>query len=854
MSLSNRDMARLGELLDEALVLTPEQRCVWLDSLSGMDQPLVRTLRDALRFEETGASGPLDRPPHIGSGGGEELGAAGRKAGERFGAYELLRPLGSGGMADVWLACRTDGTFERQVALKIPRLRNRPVEMTARFALECNILAALECPGIARLYDAGVDAVGVPYIAMEYVQGKPLVAWCDAHGLDEAARIRVFLQVLAVTGFAHERQVIHRDLKPSNILVTDQGEVRLLDFGTARLVQPKPERASLTRVYGLAMTPEYASPELLRGEAIDARSDIYSLGVVLHELLVGARPAQPTRLGKGDTRLHGELRKVVTTALQPDPADRYPDATSFAAALQPFADGKARVRWDPGRLRHPRAAAFGALGLLLTGIVGAGGYWYRSDAPVEPPRIMSLAVLPLHSYDANDEALGFGIAETVIRRIGQTGEVTVRPASSVRNFVAAGVDAVTAARQLSVDSVLEGSIQRTGGRVRIGVNLLRADGTSLWADSFETQATDIFSAQDAIAQQVASRLRLQLNADQHARLSKRSTSNALAYDYYTRGAYNYDQRERGPAARSQNEATIELFKKALVADPDYALAHARLAHAYAFHAVFIDPDDQEKWISLAYDEMNQADVIDGQIPETHLARALVLFSNASGFQAAAAIREVLAAQRLDPNVGHDELAGLYDHVGLEDLAEREFLRAFEIDPTSKILARDYVAYFRLLHRPDEYIAALQKYFPEDPASALYDLMKRDVVAAKKRIDEPVPRNSHRLDVFNKPYLLALRGEKRDSEELLAGIIRAFPVSARATDYHHVTYEIACIYAVNGNEREAMKWLQTTADYGFRSHTLFARDPFLDRIRPMPQFEQFMSKLGAEYRRLRTEFH
>ena len=167
--------------------------------------------------------------------------------------------------------------------------------------------------------------------------------------------------------------------------------------------------------------------------------------------------------------------------------------------------------------------------------------------------------------------------------------------------------------------------------IRIGVNLLGADGTSLWTESFDTQMTDVFAAQDTISQQVASRLRLHLTAAQHARLSKRPTSNALAYDYYTRGVYNYDQRGRGPAARDQNEATIELFKKALAADPNYALAHAKLAHAYAFHAVFIVPDEQEKWISLAMDEINRADAIDAQLPETHLARALVLYSNVSGF-------------------------------------------------------------------------------------------------------------------------------------------------------------------------------------------------------------------------------
>ena len=166
MSLTNREMARLGVLLDEALPLTPEQRSTWLDSLSSADRPLAQTLRDALLAEETGAGELLDRPPRIGTGDVEEEAAAGRQPGERLGAYELLRPLGSGGMADVWLAFRTDGAFERQVALKIPRLKSRPAEMTARFALECNILATLEYPGIARLYDVGVDGRGVPYIAM----------------------------------------------------------------------------------------------------------------------------------------------------------------------------------------------------------------------------------------------------------------------------------------------------------------------------------------------------------------------------------------------------------------------------------------------------------------------------------------------------------------------------------------------------------------------------------------------------------------------------------------------------------------------------------------------------------------
>ena len=409
MSLTRPEMARLGELLDEALPLSLEQRRTWLDSLSSGDESLVRTLRDALLDEEAAAGGPLDRPPCIEAGEPGKDAAAGRHPGERLGAYELQRLLGSGGMADVWLACRTDGAFERQVALKIPRLQSRPVEMTARFALERNILATLEYPGIARLYDAGMDASGVPYIAMEYVQGEPLVAWCDARGLDRKARIRLFLQVLDVVAYAHGRNVIHRDLKPSNIFVTDQGEVRLLDFGVARLLQPDTDSVLLTRAYGLAVTPEYASPELLHGEAIDARADIYSLGVVLHELLTGARPNQPTRPSTGDTtRLHGPLQEIVMQALQPDPGERYTDVASFAAALRSFADGKGQSLSGRLETRHLWVVGLAALigmAALLTWTLRQRGQerWAREDAL---PRLQALIA-------ADDYAAAFDLAREI---------------------------------------------------------------------------------------------------------------------------------------------------------------------------------------------------------------------------------------------------------------------------------------------------------------------------------------------------------------------------------------------------------------------------------------------------------
>lgn len=532
-------------------------------------------------------------------------------------------------------------------------------------------------------------------------------------------------------------------------------------------------------------------------------------------------------------------------------ADKAGVAGTASVSEQP----RSRAEHFTTKISHRKRAAMIVLGVFLVGAVGVGLYWFRFYFVEQQPQITSLAVLPLKSLDSSDNALGFGIADAVIRSISRTGEMTVRPTSSVRHYLTDDTDAITAAKQLSVDAVLEGTVQRVGDRLRIGVNLLKDDGTSLWTDSFDTQMTDVFAVQDTISQQVASRLRVHLNSAKQARLSKRSTSNPIAYEYYTKGIYSYDQRDYGPAAKVQNDATIELFKKAIEADPNYALAYAGLADAYAFQGMFIVPGEQDNWIPLAKDAINRADAIDPQLPETHLARSQVLFSDSLGYQAAAAIREVLAAQQLDPNIGHHALGGLYNHIGLEDLAEREFGRAFEIDPTSKILASDYVSYYSLLHRPDENFTAQQKYLPDEPVSPLYYMMKGDLEMAKQRIDEDAAKNKNRPNRFFTSYLLALKGEKKDSEELLAKVMSELPESvSRGTAYHHLTYDVACIYAINGNIPESMKWLRDSAGRGNPSYSMFARDPFLDKIRQSPEFIEFMAELKIEYDEYRNEFN
>src|SRR3984885_14156521 len=293
MKLSVAEMAVLSRLLDEALPLEGAARRAWLQALPADYEHLAAVLRAALLPEA--ASSPGAERLSLPALGAEVAQASGSilGTGERVGPYELLRPLGAGGMAEVWLARRADGAFRREVALKLPRQMQQSEQLTQRFALECDILASLEHALIARLYDAGIAEDGRPYLAMEYVRGEGLTTWGDRQHLVVSARVELFLQILEAVQFAHSKRIIHRDLKPSNVLVTDSGQVRLLDFGVAKLLageQTDPAAGQLTGLYGRALTPDYASPELLRGDAVDERSDVYSLGMLLFELLSGGRP------------------------------------------------------------------------------------------------------------------------------------------------------------------------------------------------------------------------------------------------------------------------------------------------------------------------------------------------------------------------------------------------------------------------------------------------------------------------------------------------------------------------------------------------------------------------------------
>ncbi len=419
--LSAQDWATLRGLLRQALDRPPPERAGWVDALADELSDFKPRLRVLLQHAEAPPTAqPFHTLPRIETDAfaGPAPDGAGHAAGERLGPYRLLRLLGEGGMASVWLAERVDMLHGRPIALKLPHQAWRRPGLAERMAREREILATLDHPHIARLYDAGVDAAGRPYLALEYVEGEPLARYAERHALDVRARLRLFLQVLAAVAHAHAHLVVHRDLKPSNILVGADGQAKLLDFGIAKLIaEGAADEPGLTQLGGRAFTPDYASPEQVAGRPIGTASDVYSLGVVLFELLTGHRPyllrrdtraaleeaidqADPQRPSStvGDAgrrrQLQGDLDTIVLTALRKAPGDRYPTVDAMRADIEHhLADRPVLARPDSALYRLRKFLARNRMATAATAIVafsvlgGAGlAVWQAQVAIAERRR------------------------------------------------------------------------------------------------------------------------------------------------------------------------------------------------------------------------------------------------------------------------------------------------------------------------------------------------------------------------------------------------------------------------------------------------------------------------------------
>ncbi len=882
MALSTAQMARMSRLLDEALDLDEAGRRRWLESLEAHDQDLQEALRSALLPDEEPVAPTLPKMPPVPSSASEPA------PGARVGPYELVRHLGRGGMAQVWLARRADGAYQREVALKLPAAVHLRGDVHQRFARERDILAALEHPGIARFYDAGVDSGRMPYFAMEYVAGKTLTAWCDEARLGIRQRLELFLQVLEAVQYAHDRGVLHRDLKPSNVLVTESGQVRLLDFGVARMFGRTD--SFLTVEYGPALTPEFASPEQLAAADLGPPSDVYSLGVLLCELLCGqlpyrleggripaeipalsrrpsslptpqtarARASSPRKLAR---RLRGDLDAIILKALAHNVQNRYVTAQALADDVRRYLNGlpvaarSGHPTYRAGKflLRHRAAAALGAATVMLLIASIEFGYPPRAMIPTvervalsphpqpgraRPPAPLdkSIAVLPFAdmSEKHDQEYFSDGLAEELIDRLSHSPDLRVVSRTSSFFFKGKQATIPEIASTLHVSYVLAGSVRKAGNALRIAVQLIRAsDGLDLWSRTYDRTLGDIFKTQEDIAQTTAQALKVALGPGGGTRGQQISTA---AYTLLLQGNFFSDRVTQADSYRA-----IEFYRRAIALQPDYAMAWAKLAEVYFRQALY-------GWRPI--------------------------------LQAAAKSKEAAEyASALDPDLAlsHRVLGALDTQVYWNwQEARSQLRRAIELDPDDMLSASNLA----LMHvgrfdRPDEVANIARAWVSRDPLDTVALNQAMVFLFYGLRYSETID-SAHQLILLNPSYagahaflaaaLLqlgrpqeALAAAQRETDEplklwALSMVYWALDhriesdAAVRGLDTKHGDtwpYFIADVHAYRGEIDDAFHWL----DRAYLKHDtglVFVRvDPFLQNLHRDSRYRALLIKMKLD---------
>jgi len=576
--------------------------------------------------------------------------------GSRLGVYEITAPIGAGGMGEVYRA--RDPKLRRDVAIKVlPGAFAADGDRVARFQREAHALAALSHPNILAIYDFGSEN-GVAYAVMELLDGQPLRAALGSGPLPRRKALDYATQIAKALDAAHVRGIVHRDLKPENVFVLSGGHVKVLDFGLAATRRAAPaDPAPLTSLTtdggtqaGAVMgTPGYMSPEQVRGEVVDHRSDIFSFGCVFYEMLSGRRAFEgessidtlhailyraPRDLSSL-ANLPAPITRVVERCLEKDPAERMQSARDLVFALDAVGDAA------PQRPRTRGIILAASIAIAVVAI-SAGWLTLRDRAmPPTPPVTASstprgIAVLPFDNLTGPDQAFfAAGVSEEVALQLSKIKAIRVMSRAAVSRFKDPAAQLPDMARDLGIGAVLTGSVRHAGSQVRVGVQLLAApSGETLWSEQYDRSVANIFEVQSDIAIRVSRALRAALAPEERRRIERVPTDNTQAYELYLQ------QRRFARGTPGQNEAGIELLQRAIALDPKFALAHAELAYRLVFK---------------------------GNV-----------YGRAEYLRAVEVARN---AVRIDPNVaqGHHALGSALYHTSRLDEARLSFQRAIELD-------------------------------------------------------------------------------------------------------------------------------------------------------------------------------
>ncbi|CAN5125517.1 serine/threonine-protein kinase [soil metagenome] len=787
--------------------------------------------------------------------------------------YTLKRPLGRGGMATVYLA--TQESLGREVALKVLS-PSQDLRAGERFLREARLAAQLNHPHIVPIYDFGVHQ-GQAWIAMQYL---PLgtVAPLSGERLEPRAALRIVRDIADALDYAHSHGVVHRDIKPDNIL-RGEGVAMLSDFGIARLLE---EESNLTAEGTSVGTPLYMSPEQLRGDKIDGRADLYSLGIVLWQLLTGdlpytgkdgwaigtqhlsaAIPRLPAPLSHLQPLIDALLAKsvdarpgsgievarwidsllaaVVTPTSRPSEAlDTHVIATSGIGAAanssRPF--GVERRRADTGRQRWLIPTTVLVLVLALAGLgwhyLGSGGRAVSFSPATVPPSagkaeaaMSSLAVLPFDDLSENHDQSYFsdGMAEEISNRLSQVTGLRVAGRTSAQSFKGKHATIAEIGTALNVSRVLEGSVRRSGDRLRVTVQLVNvADGFQLWTQTFDRKLTDVFAVQDEIAGAVVDSLKLKLMGEQ-----RKHTPSVAAYDLYLQGWHALSQGKSDSAQRA-----LAVLRKAVALDPDYASAHALLAMAEIFNSSRLDPQGQAEGKKRAMAAAERAVALDPGLGEGYGVRG---FLRRLDWDWTGALEDAERSVALGSGDGRNHLRHglILQALGRVTEAESALERAVAIDPLltpawgplalAKTALGDYPGARAAIARVD---AIDPDFLAGDSLSINLLLLEGKPAQARARYADM----GFELGVILADHSLGKTGAARQALEALA-----------AKEGKQDPYGIAVGYAWLGLPDQAFVWLDRAADQRSYGVLQLAQDPMLRSLRKDPRYAKLLQKVG-----------
>jgi serine/threonine protein kinase/TolB-like protein/Tfp pilus assembly protein PilF len=815
--------------------------------------------------------------------------------GQRIGPYRTVRELGQGGMGTVYFAVRDDEEYRKDVAIKVVKIGIDTEAIVRAFRTERQILATLDHANIAGLLDGGTTDDGRPYFVMDYVEGLSLDEYCDTHRLPIPERLTVFMTVCDAVHYAHLHGVVHRDLKPANILVTSSGVPKLLDFGIAKVLTP--DLSTLTTgslSMARPLTPAYASPEQIRGEQITPASDVYSLGVMLYELLTGHRPyalkgqtgqqleriiceqepekpsavvghteerpdgndnghtaVTPTSVSEARTdqpdklrqRLAGDLDNVVLMALRKEAGRRYASVEQLSQDLRRHLQGLPVLARKPtvsyrtakfvgrNRARLATAALGFAFMLIVLGVVETRPFASRQQ---------TLAVLPFAplATDARDEALEIGLADALITKLGNIPQLKIPPTKQVLKYRGTERDLRLVGRELGVDTLLDGSMQRAGDRFRLTLKLVGTkDGEVRWAQSFDGPWTDIFGVEDAIAAHVADALMLRLTGAERERMTRRETENAAAYQEYLLGRHYWTQ-----FTAPQLRRALEHFERAVALDPRYAQAYAGIADSHTSEAVYRVLPPGEAY-TQARAAAEKAIALNPDLSEPYSALGLV--SLYYDWDWPAAERHFTRAIRLDPTnaEAHNRYSIALQWFGRFDEALREIERARDLDPLSVRISENVGLSLYWARRYNEAIQELDRALALDPNFFQIHQSLGWVYVQTGAYEQAIGEFKKALDLGGGSWVdtdlahaYAVSGRIAEANALLRQILD------NAGRRYVQSGDVAVVYAGLGNHDQAFAWLDRAYDERSRAILNLRVNPRLDGLRSDPRFALLIRRI------------